>query len=141
MYEENDLNLDEYYDDAEMALDRQESSELFGKSIRNFADIIMSQHQLENKGRLLGHYKSKGFLKTYLDVYERAILGQVEKGMTIKRVSIREGYACLTEAVVEGNTLYLLMNDEKHYRIRHLRKAEMLAYLINTQKAKTMKGE
>lgn len=138
----DDVEIEEDYDDnyvdMEAVLEKQEFSEKAVKSIRNLADLYTSQEQLSNKGKLLGHYKSTGFLKTYIDIYERAVIGKAEIKNSKKAEDIRWGYARLEEAIVEDGVLYLLMNDEKVYRLRHLKMAEMIAYTINGQKLKTM---
>lgn len=136
----DNMEMEDNYDDMEEALEKQEISERDGKIIRNMADLIISRDQLANKGNLLGHYQSAGFCKTYIDVYERAVIGKVEPARTKKAEDIGWGYARLAEAIVEKGVLYFILNDGKFYKIRHLKMAETVAYMINGQKIKTMTG-
>lgn len=133
--------IDDNYVDMEAVLEKQEFSEKAVKSVRNLSDLYTSQEQLSNKGKLLGHYKSTGFLKTYIDIYERAVIGKAENNNSKKAEDIRWGYARLAKAIVDGGVLCLVMNDEKIYKLRHLKMAEMVAYMINGQKLKTMNEE
>ncbi len=141
MNRNDEEELDYNYDDMEAALDRQEVPEKVARAFRNYGDLYISGEQLNNKGSLLGHYKSRGFLRTYIDVYERAIIGKAEFGGGKKTENFRWGFACLKEAVAEDGALYLNMNDGKIYRIRHLKNAELIAYLINGQNIKIRNGE
>lgn len=104
--------------------------------IRELADGIISEQQIENKGTLLGHYVSLGFTRTYIDVYENAVIGKAEIRTSKKPKDICWGYARLARAVVEKGVLYLVMNNKDIYRIRHLKLAEKIAFLINIQKTK-----
>ena len=132
----NNIEIEDDYIDMEDVLEKQELSEQYGKRIRNLADLFISGEQLANKGNQMGHYKSTGFLKTYIDVYERAIIGKAEPAGARRVEDISWGYARLAEAIVEDRVLYLILNDESIYRIRHLKMAEMIAYMINGQKIK-----
>lgn len=133
----NNEEMYDDYDDIEGALERQEVPEHVARIWRNMADTYLSQEQLADKGNLLGCYKSSGFLRTYIEVYERAFIGRVETAGAKKPIDIRYGYACLTEALVEEGTLYLIMNDEKIYRLRYIKKAEEAAYRMNEQRWQT----
>ena len=135
MYEEDDMETKEYYDDAELALYREENSERFAKIIGEYGARIVSRDQMEDKGRLLGHYRSIGFRKSYIDVYERAIFGRAEIGLTRKKKEFGCGYAFLSEAVTEGNVLYLFMEDGEVYRLRHMKNVETIAWQICVRKA------
>lgn len=127
---------DDYYD-MEEELDRKEIPENVAKIWRNMGDFYLSQEQLADKGNLLGRYKSRRFLRTYIEIYEKAFIGKAEAVWSKRAVDIRFGYACLTEALVEKGILYLIMNDEKIYRLRYLKMAEEIAYRINEQKRRT----
>lgn len=132
--------IDDNYVDMEDELEKH-FSEKAVKAVRNLGNFYTSIEQINNKGKLLGHYESTGFLKTYIDVYERAIIGKAETKGSKKAEDIRWGYACLAEAIVEKGVLYLVMKDEKIYKLRHLKMAEIIAYMINGQKMKTMNGD
>lgn len=133
----NDEEIDDNYVDAEEMLERQMHSERAVRAVRNLADFYTSQAQLVNKGKLLGHYKSAGILSTYIDIYERAAIGKAETENSKKTEEIRWGYACLAGAIVKKGILYLFMNDGKIYKLRHLKMAETIAYMINGQKLKS----
>ena len=60
--ETNDNDMEEILDQQEMMEKRKPSKKAI-KAVRNLADIYASQEQLGDKGNLLGHYKSIGFLK------------------------------------------------------------------------------
>ncbi len=111
------------------------------RAVRNLAAFYQSQEQLQNKGNLLIHSKSGRFLKTYIDVYERAIIGFAEIRSSKKPVDIKYGFACIEEAIVEKGILYLSMVDERVYRIRYLKDAETIEYMINRQKSEVGKDE
>lgn len=134
MYEDEDR--DEYHDDVEWELDRSEPSEQMIRKLNNLALHYISGDQLKDKGELLGHYRTTGFQKTYIDIYEKAIMGKAKSCSTGKVEEIRCGYACLKRAVVEKRILYLLRQDGDVYLLRHLKGAEWIAYLINDQKRK-----
>lgn len=141
MSSDNGIELEDDYFDVEEALEMRKFSQKTIKSIKNMADFYRSQEQLKNRGNLLGHYKSSGFSKTYIDVYEQAIIGKVEfNGSKIVK-DISFGYVYLVKAVADNTALYLMMSDEKIYRLRHLKMAEMIAYTINGQKMKITQGE
>lgn len=137
----DNTEIEDNYDDMEEALERQEVSEKTVRIWRNRANYFLSSEQLSHKGKLLGHYKSTRFLKTYIDIYERAIIGKAETGGAKKVENISCGYAYLAKAIVENGVLYLLMSDERIYRIRHLKMVEMIGYMINGQKIKAMKED
>ena len=137
--ETNDNDMEEILDQQEMMEKRKPSKKAI-KAVRNLADIYASQEQLGDKGNLLGHYKSIGFLKTFIDIYERAAIGKAESGKTRKSENFQWGYARLSRAVVENRILYLVMNDESIYRLRHIKEAEKVAYMINEQIFKTRNG-
>lgn len=124
------MEKDTYQDMDSALLDRQRGIQ----AIRNLADIYLSREQLENKGNLLGHYKSKGFFKAYLDIYEKAVIGRAENIRSGKMEDISWGYARLDWAAVEKRALCLVMNDKTVYRLRHLKNAETIAYMVNNQK-------
>lgn len=130
----------DYLNDMEEELEEKEPSEKMIKAVQSMANFIISREQLSNKGNQLGHFKSGGFLKTYIDVYEKAIVGMVEIRRKRKPEHINKGLACLKQAVVEDGILYLVIDDEEVYRIRYLKEPEMIAYLINEQKSKAKKG-
>lgn len=104
------------------------------RAVRRMAAFYRSQEQLKDKGELLFHSKSGRFLKTYIEVYERAIIGLAEIKDTRKPVVLRCGLAFLTEVEVVKGTLYLTMCDGKIYRLRYLKDAEVLEYHINRKK-------
>lgn len=137
--ETDDNDMEAILDQQEMMENRKPSEKAI-KAVRNLADIYASQEQIGNKGNLLGHYKSKGFLKTYIDVYERAAIGKAESSKTRKSENFQWGYARLSRAVVEDRILYLVMNDESIYRLRYIKEAEKVAYMINEQMFKTRNG-
>lgn len=137
--ETDDNDMEAILDQQEMIENRKPSKKAI-KAVRNLADIYASQEQLGNKGNLLGHYKSKGFLKTYIDIYERAAIGKAESGKTRKSENFQWGYARLSRAVVEDRILYLVMNDESIYKLRYIKEAEKVAYMINEQMFKTRNG-
>lgn len=130
---DNAETYDSYYD-MEDELERGEVPEKVAKIWRDMATSYLSQEQLADKGSLLGHYKSGGLFRTYIDVYEKAFIGKAEVAWSKKAVDIRFGYVCLTEALVEKGILYLIMNDDEIYRIKHLKMAEEIAYRMNEQK-------
>lgn len=138
----NDTELQDDYYDMEEELDRGEIPESCAKILRNMADSIMSGEQLADKGKFLGRYKSGGIHRTYIDVYERAFIGRAEisKYGNSKTEKICFGYACLSEVLVEDGVLYLVMNDENIYRLRHLKLVQEAAYRLNEQKGKTKEG-
>lgn len=140
MNTEYNSEFEESYDDMDAELDRQEVTERCIKSLNNLALSIMSRDQLKDIGSLLGHYKSPGFLGTYIDVYERAVVGKGEMQGDKKPQEFSFGYVLLERAVVEKRTLYLIRKDDKICRVRHLKSAEKVAYLINEQKAKLENG-
>lgn len=131
----------DYLNDMEEELEEKEYSEKMIKAVRSMANFYISQEQLANKGNFLGHFKSGRFLKTYIDVYEKAIIGVVEIKRTRKPEHINKGLACLRQVVVEDDILYLVIDDDKIYRIRYLKEPEMVAYLINKQKSVGNKGD
>lgn len=112
-------------------------SEKAVRAVRRMAAFYRSQEQLKDKGELLFRSKSGRFLKTYIEVYERAIIGLAEIKDTRKPVVLRYGLAFLTEAVVVKGTLYLTMWDGEIYRLRYLKDAEVLEYYINRKKHKS----
>ena len=122
----NDEEMYDDYDDMEGELERQEVPEHVARIWRNMADFYLSQEQLADKGNWLGYYKSSGFLRTYIEVYEKAFVGRAEETWSKKSADIRYGYACLSEAIVKEGILYLIMNDEKIYRLRHLKRRRKL---------------
>lgn len=131
--DENSESYDAYYD-MEEELERSEVSEGVAKIWRKMGDSYISQEQIATKGSLLGCYKSRGFRNTYIEVYEKAFIGKVEAAWTRKTVNIRYGYVCLKEAIVEKGALYLIMDDEKIYRLRNIKMSEEAAYRMNEQK-------
>ena len=137
--ETDDNDMEAILDQQEM-IEKRKPSEKLVKAVRNLADIYASQEQLKNKGNLLGHYKSRGFLKMYIDIYERAAIGKAESSKTKKSEDFQWGYARLSMAVVESGILYLVMNDENMYRLKHIKEAEKVAYMINEQMFKTRNG-
>lgn len=134
---DNESEVPENYDDMDVALDRQEEVTAI---LRNLSDFYESQKQLSDKGKLLGHYKSRGLIRTYIDVYEKAVVGRMRVEGSKKIQDVSWGYACLAEAIVENSVLYFYMNSGKIYRIRYLRRPEIIAYLINGQKIKNNGG-
>lgn len=122
---------EDFLEDAEKELEG--ISEQAGNRIRELGALIYSRKQLEDKGRLLGHFKSGRFLRTYIDVYERAIIGEAEIRHSCGHENIDRGMIRIKEAVVERGTLFLAMSDGKVYRIRALKNAEEAAYLINSR--------
>lgn len=126
----------DYLNDMEEELEGKKFSEKTVKIIQNMADFYISQEQLSNKGNKLGHFKSGRFLRTYIDVYEKAIIGIAEVRRKRKPEHINMGFVCLRQVIVEDGILYLVTNDEKIYRIRYLKEPEIIAYLINKQKSK-----
>lgn len=136
--ETEDEYIEDNYVDIEAELERQEPSERAIRALRNLANFYRSREQLANKGNLLGQYKSEGDLKTYIDVYEKAIIGKAEINGSKEAEDISFGYACLTDAIVEDGVLYLLMKDRRIYRLRNLKAAETIAYMINGKQLKTM---
>ena len=126
------------YSDMEEELERDEAPEYVAQIWRNMADFYLSQEQLADKGSLLKCYKSCGLRRTYIEVYERAVIGKAETAKVRKPQKIGFGYACLKEAIVEKGILYLIVDDHLIYRIRHLKEAEEAAYRINEQSRKTM---
>lgn len=129
----------DYLNDIEESLEEKNFSEKMIKSVQSMANFYISQEQLSNKGNQLGHFKSGRFLKTYIDVYENAIIGMAEIQGKGKPEHVNRGLTCLSQAVVEDGILYLVIDDEKIYRIRYLKEPEMIAYLINKQKSKAKK--
>lgn len=134
------LDSEEAYNDfydMEVEWEREEVLDDVVRLLSDTGDSFLSQEQLEDKGKLLGHFKSIGFLRTYIDIYEKAFIGKAEVTWSKKPIDIRFGYACLTEALVEEGILYLIMSDEKIYRLRYLKMAEEVAYRMNEQKRRT----
>lgn len=130
----------DYLVDIDEELEEKKLSEKTVKAVRRMGNFYLSQEQVENKGNLLGHFKSGRFLRTYIDVYEKAIVGMAEIITAKRPEEICRGYAYLEKAVVEDGILYLVMNDEKIYRLRYLKEAETIAYLINKQRANGNQG-
>ena len=126
--------------EEELELEEKESSEKMIKAVQSMANFIISQEQLSNKGNKLGHFKSSRFLKTYIDVDEKAIIGMVEIRRKRKPEHINKGLVCLRQAVVEDGILYLVIDDEEVYRVRYLKEPEMIAYLINEQRSKAKRS-
>lgn len=135
MFQEKD-----YLVDVDEELEEKKLSEKTVKSIRKMGNFYLSQDQLINKGNLLGHFKSGRFFRTYIDVYENAIVGTAEIITSEKPKKINIGYAYLERAVVENGILYLIMCDEEIYRLRYLKEVERIAYLINKQRANGNQG-
>lgn len=131
----------DYLNDMEEQLEEKEYPEKMIKIVQSMANFYISQEQLANKGNLLGHFKSGRFLKTYIDVYEKAIIGIAEIKRTRKPEHVNKGLACLRQAVVENDILYLIIDDDEIYRIRYLKEPEMVAYLINKLKSEGTKGD
>ncbi len=131
----------DYLNDMEEQLEEKEYPEKMIKIVQSMANFYISQEQLANKGNLLGHFKSGRFLKTYIDVYEKAIIGIAEIKRTRKLEHVNKGLACLRQAVVENDILYLIIDDDEIYRIRYLKEPEMVAYLINKLKSEGNKGD
>ncbi len=131
----------DYLNDMEEQLEEKEYPEKMIKIVQSMANFYISQEQLANKGNLLGHFKSGRFLKTYIDVYEKAIIGIAEIKRTRKPEHVNKGLACLRQAVVENDILYLIIDDDEIYRIRYLKEPEMVAYLINKLKSEGNKGD
>lgn len=104
------------------------------RAVRRLAAFYKSQEQLNDKGELLFRSKSGRFLKTYIEVYERAILGLAEINASRRLEKLRYGLAFLEGVAVVKGVLYLSMYDEKIYRLRYLKDVEMLEYQINRQK-------
>lgn len=100
---DNEPEVPENYDDMELALDRQEEVSAI---LRNLSDFYLSQEQLSDKGKLLGHYKPRGLARTYIAVYERAVVGRMRADGSKRIQDISWGYACLAEAIVENRVLY-----------------------------------
>ena len=131
----------DYLNDMEEQLEEKEYPEKMIKIVQSMANFYISQEQLANKGNLLGHFKSGRFFKTYIYVYEKAIIGIAEIKRTRKPEHVNKGLACLRQAVVENDILYLIIDDDEIYRIRYLKEPEMVAYLINKLKSEGNKGD
>lgn len=114
--------------------EKETYSEKEVRAVRRMAAFYRSQEQLNDKGELLFHSKSGRFLKTYIEVYERAIVGLAETKDERKLEVLRCGLAFLTEAETVRGTLYLSTWDGKIYRLRFLKDAEILEYHINRKK-------
>lgn len=104
------------------------------RAVRRMAAFYRSQEQLNDKGELLFRSKSGRFLKTYIEVYERAIIGLAETNDEKKPEVLRCGLAFLTEVEAVRGTLYLSTWNGKIYRLRYLKNAEVLEYHINRKK-------
>lgn len=128
-----------YLSDAESGIEFDNPSEKTAKIFRNMGSYYISREQVANKGKKLAHYKSWLFFRTYIDLYENAMIGLVECSGSRKLINIEYGYFYLEKAVVEDGMLFLIMCDEKIYRIRHLKDAELIAYAINKQKSESKK--
>ena len=61
--------------------------------------------------------------------------------MLFRSEHVNKGLACLRQAVVENDILYLIIDDDEIYRIRYLKEPEMVAYLINKLKSEGNKGD
>lgn len=133
MQQEPAKTYDVYYD-MEEELEKDEVPDEIASIWRRMADSYISQEQLDAKGNFLGRYKSRGFRKAYISIYEKAFIGMAESNRAKKVIDISSGYVCLKNAFAEEGTLYLVMNDEEVYRLRHVKKAEEAAYRINEQK-------
>lgn len=132
---------DDNYVDVEGLLARKEPSERAVKAVRRLASFYASQAQISNKGKLLGHYRSAVNLRTYIDVYERAVAGRVESCISEGAEKLCWGYTYLADVLTENGVLYLVGKDDRVYKIRGLRKAEIIAYKINSQRIKIMNEE
>lgn len=133
MEPEHTETYDDYYD-MEEEMERDEVPEAVANIWRRMADSYTSQEQIEAKGDLLGHYKARGFRKVYISIYEKAFIGRAESNRRDKMIDISSGYVCLKEAIAEEGTLYLIMNNEEIYRLKHIKRAEEAAYRMNEQK-------
>lgn len=67
-----DIQDEGYLGDMEEELEGKEFSEEATKIIQDMAAFYISQDQRNDKGKLLASYKSGRFLKTYINIYERA---------------------------------------------------------------------
>lgn len=122
------------YFDMDDSLIKQDVPEKVTKAIQALAVYYISDEQLKNKGKLLGHYKSTIFFRTYIDIYENAVVGEAEERDSRKAVDFCWGYFSVSRAVVKRNVLYLILFNDTIYRIRHLELAEKIAYIINKQR-------
>ena len=103
------------------------------------AAFYQSLEQLNHMGELIFQSRSGRFLKTYIEVYERAIIGLAEIDGLRKPQNLRCGMAFLREVQVIRGTLCLSMYDGEIYRLRYLKDAEVLEYQINRQKHESEK--
>lgn len=131
---DNGFELEDDCFDVKETPEMRDFSQKTIKSIKNMADFYRSQEQLKNRGNLLRHYKLSGFSRTYIDIYEQAIIGKAEFNGSNRAKDISFEYVYLIKAVADNMSLYLMVSDEKIYRLRHLKLAEMIAYMINGQK-------
>ena len=129
-----DIQDEGYLGDMEEELEGKEFSEEATKIIQDMAAFYISQDQRNDKGKLLASYKSGRFLKTYINIYERAIVGLAETRRSRRPVKIDYGLAYLEDAVAERGELFLVMHKHEVYRLRYLKDVEIIAYFINEQK-------
>lgn len=128
------MNTGNNYFDMDDSLIKQDVPEKVTQSLQAYAVYYISDEQLKNKGRLLGHHKSTIFFRTYIDIYENAVLGKAMVISSKKTEVFCWGYFAVSRAVVEGNALYLILFNGKIYRLRYLKSAEKIAYMINKQR-------
>lgn len=133
MYSEED-----YLEDAEDMLRQpiidNQTHEKRKKAFQNLERYYISEEQLKNKGKLLGHFEEGVFWgKAYLDVYENAIIGRAESLKSGKQENFELGITWIISAILEEKELRLILYNDKVYCLKHFREAEEMEYLISLQ--------
>lgn len=130
----DEMETTDNYSDTEEILDSRDRARL----INNMADSYIARKQEISRGKLLAHYKSAGLFKTYIDIYENAIVGKM-KNRKRKTKDVVFGYASLEDVEAEGGTIYFKMKYEEIYYIQHLKMAERIVCQIIRQNIKAGK--